>query len=537
MGIRLELSNGEQTLMWRALERDVTSVGRNPECDICIPHIAAVQFILTRRDHVLTLTNKAHDGTLVNDELVREGVRLAQGDCIVLGPLRATVRFELADSAGGSATKTLVQGGGDPSVVYRVSAEVPGKKVCVIDTAGVAIGSDPSNAIVLEDPYVSSFHARLYMHQGRCFLQDLDSRNGVYVAGQRVKEAEVSAEATITVGQTSLRVSSNAAAAKLEGAQRSGPVRFMGSSAAASQCRQLIERMAQVDAQVLLTGETGTGKEVAARLLVAYGPRARQPLVTLNCGALGRHLIESELFGHEKGAFTGAVAQKKGAFEVADGGTLFLDEIGELPLDLQPQLLRAIEYGEIRRVGSAETFNVNVRLIAATHRVLAHEVRQGRFREDLFHRLHILAINLPTLRERQGDIVELAEYFLRTLAPEGIDLTLTPSAQAALQRHPWPGNVRELRNVIQRAVLMRRMECIDAADIVFTPSTLQSYVESTQAVGTRTLAEIERTEILKQLARFGGNKTEAAAALGVSRSTIHRKVDEYAIDLSTLTSP
>ena len=241
--------------------------------------------------------------------------------------------------------------------------------------------------------------------------------------------------------------------------------------------------------------------------------------------------MESELFGHEKGAFTGAVNQKRGAFEEADGGTLFLDEVGELPLDMQPQLLRALENKEIRRVGSTRNFKVNVRLIAATNRALEKEVMEGRFREDLFHRLHVLTLTLPPLRERGSDVDELITHFLKALVPGGEEVEVVGEALQKLRAYRWPGNIRELRNVLQRAVLLRRFpDRIEAEDIQFMPSTLSTRAESLSAMGTRTLAELERDAIIAEMARHNGNKREMAEALGVSRSTVHRKIEEYQIE-------
>jgi DNA-binding NtrC family response regulator len=306
---------------------------------------------------------------------------------------------------------------------------------------------------------------------------------------------------------------------------------MLGSSKEVDRVRQLISRVGSSDVPVLLTGETGTGKEVAARMVAQSGARSAKPFIAINCGALTRELIESELFGHEKGAFTGASQQKSGAFETADGGTLFLDEIGELPLDMQPKLLRVLENNEVRRLGSATSFQVNVRVVAATNRRLEDEVAGGRFREDLLHRLNIVQIELPPLRKRKGDIALLANHFVSTFSPPGETVELAGDAIERLEGHHWPGNIRELRNTIQRAVLMRLGERIELEDITFPASTLASRVEVSEAVSSRTLADIEREAIRAELVRHKGNKKEAAKALGVSRSTIHRKIEEYQIEI------
>jgi DNA-binding NtrC family response regulator len=391
---------------------------------------------------------------------------------------------------------------------------------------GLNIGKDPQNDICIDDPYVSAFHARLRMDGTRCIIEDLDSRNGTFIGEQKVMEAEVADGAHVRIGQAVVEVLREGESTTFTGGQ------LVGNSPSIEKLRQLMQRFANNDAPVLIQGETGTGKEVVARQVALLSNRSSKPFIALNCGALGRDLIESELFGHEKGAFTGAVAKRAGAFEAASGGTLFLDELGELPLELQPQLLRVLETGEVRRVGSSESFRVDVRLVAATHRRLENLVQHGTFREDLFHRLHVLPLQLEPLRNRLEDIDELAMHFLSGLAPEGETLTLNPDALLKLKQHPWPGNVRELRNVLQRAVLLRESNTLTDADISFPPSTLQSRVESVSATSTgRTLQEIEREAIAAELTRHNGSKTDAAHALGVSRSTIHRKIEEYGISI------
>ena len=304
---------------------------------------------------------------------------------------------------------------------------------------------------------------------------------------------------------------------------------IVGRSAAVVRLRAAIAKVAAHDATVLVTGETGSGKDLVAQCIVRQSRRAARPFIALNCGALAHGLIASELFGHERGAFTGAVSRKLGAFEAADGGTLFLDEIGELPVALQPHLLRAIEQGEVQPLGATARRRVDVRLIAATNRQLHDEVARGSFREDLFHRLHVLVIDVPPLRDRADDIQDLARYFLRLFAPCEPELALTLAAEARLQAHDWPGNVRELRNVLQRAVLMRAGAWIDAEDITFMPTRSALRLQLTPGQSGLTMAEIERRAIVAELRRCGGCRTSAAAALGLSRSTIHRRIRELGI--------
>lgn len=297
--------------------------------------------------------------------------------------------------------------------------------------------------------------------------------------------------------------------------------RMLGTSAPMQRVHTWLRRAARHQAPVLLYGETGTGKDVAAQLLVSYSARAQAPLVTVNCGALAPQLIASELFGHERGAFTGAVAAKAGAFTTAHGGSLFLDEIGELPLELQPQLLRALETGDVRRVGAVHSRQVDVRIVAATNRNLAAEVEAGRFRADLFHRLHVLVLELPPLRERCGDLPQLVHHFCSKYGHPHV--TFSDAAWVKLHDHLWPGNVRELKNVLQRALLLRAADRIDAEDINFAPAP-RSFTDK-----PRTLAELERDAIIAELSRHNGNRTAAAVALGCSRSTMYRRLQEFGL--------
>ncbi|HYV82214.1 MAG TPA: sigma-54 dependent transcriptional regulator [Pyrinomonadaceae bacterium] len=290
----------------------------------------------------------------------------------------------------------------------------------------------------------------------------------------------------------------------------------------------LVERIGPADANVLITGENGTGKEVITRLLHSISSRRSKPLISLNAGALAEGVFESELFGHVRGAFTDAKADRVGRFELADGGTLFLDEIGNVPLNLQPKLLRVLETGDFERVGSSKTQKVNVRLLSATNADLHAEVAQGRFRQDLLFRLNTVEIRLPPLRDRIEDIPVLAEHFLK-LHRERYRrpiMGFTPEALDALRQHLWPGNVRELDHVIERAVLMSPGQIVTAFDLALeaTPDArLSARLEE------MSLEDAERLLIKKALARFEGNANRAAEALGLSRSALYRRLQKYGL--------
>jgi DNA-binding NtrC family response regulator len=289
---------------------------------------------------------------------------------------------------------------------------------------------------------------------------------------------------------------------------------------------QLIARVGPSDANILITGEPGTGKEVVARTLYAVSERAAQPMVTVNMGGLAEGVFESELFGHVKGAFTDAKADRVGRFELADGGTIFLDEIANLPFNLQAKLLRVLETGEMERVGSSKTRRVNVRVISATNADLHQDVSEGRFRQDLLFRLNTIEIHLPPLRERREDIPLLASHCLSQMARRYRKAIsgFEPSALQAMTEHPWHGNVRELNHVIERAVLMAQNNLIRTADLALRPAR-----ESSGKLEEMSIEEVEAFLIKKALSRANGNVSHAASALGLSRSALYRRIQRYGL--------
>jgi DNA-binding NtrC family response regulator len=297
---------------------------------------------------------------------------------------------------------------------------------------------------------------------------------------------------------------------------------------------ELAESAANLDSTIIITGESGTGKDVLARFIHARAARKESPLITVNCGAIPESLFESEFFGHEKGAFTGASSLKRGLIEAADGSTLFLDEIGEMPLSVQVKLLHFLEQNRFRRVGSTRDQTVDVRVIAATNRHLPQDVREGRFRADLFYRLNVVSLHILPLRERRGDIPALIEYFL-TLYRQRFNrpaLALSEEAHELLKNFSWPGNVRELRNCLERAAALSTTDMIEARQLALSGdggwglgvSENQSPSPNTQPP---TLSELERQHIMRVLSETGGNRERTAAILGISARTLYRKLREY----------
>ena len=312
--------------------------------------------------------------------------------------------------------------------------------------------------------------------------------------------------------------------------ERYGLAGLIAQSPAMHAVLDLVERVAPTDATVLIQGESGTGKEVIAKAVHHASPRAARPFVAVNCGAVPEALLESELFGHVRGAFTGAAGNKLGLFEEADGGTLFLDEIAEMPAALQVKLLRALQSGEVRRLGATQTTIIDVRVIAATHGDLVARISQGTFREDLFYRLNVIHVPLPPLRERREDLPALAEHFLaRSAGKLGRTLRLSPGALERLLRYPWPGNVRELENAIERAAILARTETVEADDLPPHVAAGLQLGPSPALPRQISLADAERAHILQTLERVGGSHSSAAEALGIGRTTLWRKLKEYGL--------
>jgi len=313
---------------------------------------------------------------------------------------------------------------------------------------------------------------------------------------------------------------------------------ILGKSAAVVEMRSVLERLSKSDATILITGETGTGKEVTARALHSQGRRRSGPFVAVNCSALPEALLESELFGHVKGAFTDAKAQRTGMFVAADGGTLFLDEVGEIPSAVQSKLLRALEERKVRPVGGEREVPFDARIVAATNRDLEQAVADGTFREDLFYRLNVIHIDVPPLRSRGGDVLLLAQHFLTQVAAQSRPEVVGISASAAerLIAYPWPGNIRELRNAIERGVALTQFDHIRAEDL---PERIRKYESRHVLVAGDdlnelvSLQEVEKRYILRVLQAAGGNKSLAAQTLGVSRRTLYRKLGEYEADVTS----
>jgi DNA-binding NtrC family response regulator len=311
--------------------------------------------------------------------------------------------------------------------------------------------------------------------------------------------------------------------------RRSEPEEVMvGQSPVMQEIYRLIERAGPSDRAILIQGESGTGKELVARALHRHSARADKPMVVINCAALPEPLLESELFGHEKGAFTGAISSKPGLFEVADGGTIFIDEIGEMPGPLQAKLLRVLEDGSLRRVGSIKERRVHVRLLAATNRNLSQQVCEGRFREDLYYRINVMSLELPPLRQRREDIPLLLKHFV------GPDWEVEDRAVRVLERYDWPGNVRQLINAVERAKIVAESRFLCLRDFPREATDYDPPGAAPAPAQQDDLASLERAKVVEVLRREAGNKTRAARALGIDRRKLYRLVEKYQIQASEL---
>jgi DNA-binding NtrC family response regulator len=416
-----------------------------------------------------------------------------------------------------------------PALTIDVLRDPGGREARVVHQGGdlFRIGTQPSNDLVLRDPAVSRFHCKLTRDGAGWRLTDSGSLNGTRLDGVRVRDADLGLEGTITIGDSILLV--RAADVTDEPAvpdiQSFGAL--TGMSVAMRKLFAFLEKVAASEINVLIEGESGTGKELVAAEIVQRGPRAEGPFVIVDCSSISPSLVESELFGHVRGAFTGADRERTGAFEAAHRGTVFLDEVGELPLELQPKLLRALESREIRRVGETRSRKVDVRVIAATNRDLQREVNKGLFREDLYFRLAVMNVRVPPLRSRLEDIPLLVRGFLSAVGMAEQQDLFPARVLAELAAHDWPGNVRELKNYVERTIVLREPQ---------PPSSRQGAGPAPVDLGMPfklakdvVVNNFERSYVTALLEASGGNVSKAARAGGMDRMYLHRVIQKHGL--------
>jgi len=432
-----------------------------------------------------------------------------------------------------------------------IVVEGPGAgKQFAVQSERVRIGRSRVNDLTVDDPSVSAIHAELRLTDQGVLLRDLGSTNGTWFGQLRLGEAYIAAGMVFRVGKSSLRYEATDEVVEVK---LSGVERFEGVLGRGVRMREIfatLEKVAPSDLTVLIHGDTGTGKELVAQAIHARSRRAQGPFVVVDCSALPPNLIESALFGHERGSFTGAVERRRGPFEEAAGGTVFLDEIGELPLSLQPKLLRVLENRELKRVGGSQTVHTDVRVLAATHRDLARWVAESRFRQDLYFRLSVVRVELPPLRERVEDIPLLLDAFLSGVhnprLGDGGSMTVAPAALGRLCLYSWPGNVRELRNMVERAVTMADSSVLGIEDF-FPRSGGEPLRQAPEPPRTATLPasvdpavpfkeakrqiieQFEREYLGALMARPGSNISRAARATGLTRYHLRELLKKHGL--------
>jgi transcriptional regulator with GAF, ATPase, and Fis domain len=433
---------------------------------------------------------------------------------------------------------TIVRQAYDPSpapeasFVLEVTSGVDRGLRSVLDGSSfsrILVGTSAVCDLRLRDPEVSRRHLALEIEGRELRIKDLGSKNGTYLSGVRVHDASARGGEQLMIGSTVIHVEGRAGARAAELSPATSFGRLHGASREMRRLYPLCEKLAAAKIPVVIEGETGTGKEVLAESLHEQSPRASGPFVVFDCTAVPPTLIESDLFGHERGAFTGALSARKGVFEQADGGTLLLDEIGDFPLPLQPKLLRALERSEIRRVGGDKWIHVDVRILVATRRDLDREVQAGRFRDDLYHRLAVGRIELPPLRERRGDLRLLVERFCAELGATGRDLPADVIDRG--EEYAWPGNARELKHAVARALALGELSLGDwvAEEEPDASSQRHDVIEEVLgmrlpliAARQRVIDDFEKRYVERLLAEHNGNVVRAAAASGIARRHFHR---------------
>jgi DNA-binding NtrC family response regulator len=393
-----------------------------------------------------------------------------------------------------------------------------------------SIGSHPSNDLVIDDPTVSRFHCELAIAGDVVRVRDLGSRNGTTTGGVGLADGSVPGGTILVLGNSQLRIDVDAAQAELTTSERTTFGSLVGVSPVMREVFGQLEKIAASDATVLIEGETGTGKEGVAEAIHDESGRSKAPFIVVDCGAIPANLLESELFGHEAGAFTGATERRIGVFEQASGGTIFLDEIGELPAELQPKLLRALEAREIRRVGGRTTIKCDLRIISATNRDLRAEVNKGTFRADLYYRLAVVKVELPPLRERTTDMPVLVEHLLRKMSasPKMVAVLSAPEFVTALAAAPWVGNVRELRNHLEQCVVFEERRLPGMLEVAHPAAQVDASLPY-EVARKQAIDAFERAYVTSLLTRNADNVAAAARDAGVNRAYLHRLLRRHGL--------
>ncbi len=512
----------------------IVQIGRSRENHIVLPHpeVSRHQAVIRKEGKEYVAIDQSGRGLAFNDTNTNQ-CQLKNQDVLHIGAYRLifdseevtdsptdTMTWEPTLDLPNAAAKQM--GTGKYELVVT-SGPDEGKRLPIGEKM-LMIGRSTRGDLTLSDKTVSNFHLEIESGSTGIHVRDMGSTNGTRVDGQKIQSLILEIGSEIQIGNTSLKVFIE---------EETTPVpppalgSLVGKSPKMQAVYQLVRKGAKGDPPILIQGETGCGKEVVAKEIHRLSDRSSAQLVTIDCSAIPKDLIESELFGHEKGSFTGATGQRKGAFELAQGGTVFLDEIGELPIDMQPKLLRVLEEKHFKRIGGSECIKSDFRVIAATNRWLDQEVVKGNFRQDLYFRLYVIPIFLPPLRERQEDIPLLVHHFLK-----GKCIHVPQPVLKILTEHPWPGNVRELRNVLERGVVMMEGNTLKMEDLLFLGEGKKGggpmpWQDSETARPPVSLEEIERQVIQRAINTHNGDKKAVARELGIALSTLYEKIKRF----------
>ncbi len=518
------------------LDREVY-IGRSRENHIVLPHpeVSRHQAVIQREGNQYIAVDRSGKGLKVNGN-TSEKMFLKQGDLLRVGAFRlifesdqpedkpsdtmtweSTIDIPLQDRPNekvGKCELVVVQG---PDEGKRIS----------IGNEVIRVGRSIRGNFPLSDKTISNVHLEIESTAAGIQVRDMGSTNGTRIDGRSIQSQTIEIDSEIRIGKTTLKISLEEVTLPVS---HTSLGQLIGQASKMVEVYYLVRKGATSGAPVLIQGETGCGKELVAKEVHRLSPRAKRPFITVDCSSIPKDLIESELFGHEKGSFTSAIAQRKGAFELADGGTIFLDEIGELPIEMQPKLLRVLEEKHFKRIGGSELIRSDFRVISATNRWLDQEVMNGRFRQDLFFRLYVLPVFLPPLRERREDIPLLVAHFLKGKAVE-----VPKEVLDRLIRHSWPGNVRELRNVMERGVVMMEGNRLRSEDLLFLRSEKKGndpmpWEKSDETPPPESLEEIEKQVIRRTLKSCEGDKKQVAKTLGIALSTLYEKIKRYRLD-------
>lgn len=520
------------------IDKSLVQIGRAEGCDIRLqdPSLSREHCLLRKRDNRWMLEDSSLNGIHIEGQPCPSPTVL---DPKIRYQFGRRFSFEVATNKPEKIERTLLLGKRSTQILSgssehfvcgdaRLTCREPSGELITrrIDSHGLSVGAHESNDIVLSDESVSSFHARFDFQHGEYFVTDLGSTNGSFLAGTKVLKASLKGKQSLRFGSVDVEFNLNEVEHRVTARKENHFFGMQSQNSTMKKVFAMTEAVAETDAAVFLHGETGTGKEMLAKAVHQLSHRSKAAFIAINCAALPKEIMESELFGHEKGAFTGALQQRKGAFEAASGGSIFLDEIAELDPALQAKLLRVLESGEVKRVGSNTPNFIDLRVISATHKDLAQLVKEGRFREDLFYRLHVIPLELLPLRKRPEDLELLIPSLLDKLDPEA---ELDPKALESLKRYSFPGNIRELKNILQRALV----ECELKGDCKKIGIEHFRFIKELEKLQLDESPEdrAERQRLLECLERNAYNQSQSSRELGIPVSTLHDRIRRLGIEI------